>query len=223
MLAAAQAKLPAEKRRLWSRPLVALLFFLQPIVRGWARFKWRLNLLAANRPVLRASPAPVGEEDQPEVHVYWTDSGLDRYGFLHHVLSKLDQAGWDYKTDTGWTACDVEVPADFWTRLTFTTACEELGQGKRNFRCRIRRFWSLPAKLVFWSTTGAVALLVLCFAGAIPWLWMGLIALPLACWVFDERRRAYECAFAQVLDTVAREQALVKLNPLLPSPKNPKD
>ena len=51
-LAAVQAKLPRQKRRFWSRPLVALLFFLQPIVRSWARFKWRLSLLATAKPVL---------------------------------------------------------------------------------------------------------------------------------------------------------------------------
>ena len=210
ILAAAQARLPAAKRRFWSRPLIALLFFLQPIVRGWARFKWRLNLLAANKPALIRSPAPVREEDKPEVHVYWTDRALDRYGFLHHVLSKLDEAGWDYKTDTGWTACDIEMPADIWTRLTFTTACEELGQGKKNFRCRIRKCWSLPAKFVFWSLTGIVGLLVLCFAEAIPWLWMSLIVLPWICWVFDERKLDYECAFVKVLDTVADKLALVR-------------
>ena len=40
--AGAQAALPRKKTRWWSRPLVALLFFLQPIVRGWARYQGRL-------------------------------------------------------------------------------------------------------------------------------------------------------------------------------------
>jgi hypothetical protein len=44
-LDAAPGRLPASKRRFWSRPLAALLFFLQPVVRGRARFKCRLNLL----------------------------------------------------------------------------------------------------------------------------------------------------------------------------------
>src|SRR5216117_1481913 len=43
-IAAAQARLPKKKQRAWSRPLVALLFLLQPIVRGWARYKWRLTV-----------------------------------------------------------------------------------------------------------------------------------------------------------------------------------
>jgi len=39
-----QAELPKRKKQFWSRPLVALLFFLQPIFRGWARYQGRLSL-----------------------------------------------------------------------------------------------------------------------------------------------------------------------------------
>jgi cellulose synthase/poly-beta-1,6-N-acetylglucosamine synthase-like glycosyltransferase len=43
MAAAAQARLPRHQCRWWSRPLVALLFFLQPVERGWARYRSRLR------------------------------------------------------------------------------------------------------------------------------------------------------------------------------------
>jgi hypothetical protein len=210
-LAAAQAMLPPNKRRPWSRPLVGLLFFLQPVVRGWARFKWRLNLLAASKPILMYTSKPAADRELPEVFGYWTDRPLDRYRFLECVLSKLDQASWSFKTDTGWKTCDLEIPVDFWTRLTFTTACEELGQGKKNFQCRIRSFWSLPAKLVFWDVAAGLALLVAFFAVAVPWVWMSLLILPLLAWAFEERRFDYEDAFVKLLDEVAREQGLVKL------------
>ena len=39
---AMQAELPKGNRNFWSRPLVAFLFFLQPIVRGWARYRGNL-------------------------------------------------------------------------------------------------------------------------------------------------------------------------------------
>ena len=42
--AAVQADLPKNQTKIWSRPLVALLFFLQPIARGWARYQGRLGL-----------------------------------------------------------------------------------------------------------------------------------------------------------------------------------
>ena len=222
-LAAAQAKLPAQKRRIWSRPLVALLFLLQPIVRGWARFKWRLNLLAARKPVLIDQPGLAAEVEVSESRVYWTDGPADRYRFLQGVLSKLDQANWPFKTDTGWTTCDVGIPVDSWTRLTLTTASEELGQGKKNLLCRIRGYWSLPAQLLFWGTAGGVALLIACFADTVPWFWMSLLILPLLGWVFDERRHDYELAFLKVLDTVAHELTLVKLSSPAASPSKPAD
>jgi len=210
-LAAAQAKLPVRKRRFWSRPLVALLFFLQPIVRGWARFKWRLNLLAAHKRVLAAQPSPAADRRPGEPVVYWTDGPVDRYDFLRGVLSRLAEANWPVKTDSGWTTRDLELPVDLWTRLTFTTASEELGQGKKNFQCRIRTYWSLPAKILFGGVTALAGSLVLFFADAVPWCWMGLVILPLIGWVFDERRQDYECAFTQVLDEVASEEGLVRL------------
>ncbi len=213
VLAAAQAKLPAQKRRFWSRPLVALLFLLQPIVRGWARFKWRLNLLAAQKPVQPDLPRFAADVELVEPRVYWTDGPVDRYRFLQGVLSRLAQANWPFRTDTGWTTCDVELPVDLWTRLTFTTASEELGQGKKNFQCRIRSFWSLPAKILFWGLAGVVGLLILLWAATVPWCWLSLVALPLACWVLDERKRDYEGAFVKVLHTVADDLGLVKIGP----------
>ncbi len=72
-VAAAQARLPAGKQRFWSRSLVCLLFFLQPIVRGWARFKWRV--LAGPR---RPSPEFTSQKATPafgevrETSAYWS-------------------------------------------------------------------------------------------------------------------------------------------------------
>ena len=44
--AAWQASLPRQKTRWWSRPLVAMLFHLQPIVRGWAALPGTAHLAA---------------------------------------------------------------------------------------------------------------------------------------------------------------------------------
>src|SRR5439155_4875891 len=56
MGAAAQADLPKKQRRPWSRALIALLFLLQPIVRGWARYRWRLHV--RSRPKKDFGPLP---------------------------------------------------------------------------------------------------------------------------------------------------------------------
>ncbi len=211
-LAAAQADLPPNKRRFWSRPLVALLFCLQPLVRGWARFKWRLNLLSGAKPLL-AGPRPAGSAwELPPTMVYWSDGRVDRYRFLNGILAKLEHLGWSFKADSGWTTYDLEIPAHWWTRLRLTTVSEELDQGKKTFRCRIRGFWSLPAKIVFWAMTIAVVTLVVALAQATPWIWMSLLALPLLGWVLEDERLEYERNLATLLDTVAGEQALTKLD-----------
>jgi hypothetical protein len=99
--------------------------------------------------------------------------------------------------------------------LALTTVSEELGQGKKNFRCRIRSAWSLPAKLVFWGVAASVALLIVFLAESFPWLWLSLTALPLVGWIFDEQREEYERSLARLLDTAAQERGLVKLRPPL--------
>ncbi len=212
VLAAIQARLPPQKRRFWSRPLVALLFFLQPIARGWARFKLWFNLRVGQERVQVAPLPPTADREPPEMYAYWTDRSVDRYDFLQRVLSKLDQADWAFKADTGWTTQDLELTAGLWTRLALTTVTEELGQGKKNLRCRVRSCWSLPARIGFWGLAVAVAFTVYTFAPAIPWLWMSLIVLPVVGWFFDDASREYERALAVVLDTVAANHKMVRLN-----------
>ncbi len=212
-VAAVQANLPKHKERFWSRPLVALLFFLQPIVRGWARFKWRFSLLSERRRVPVEIPGSIRAADNLETAVYWVRGDVDRFRFLTCILSKLGEAGWSFRADTGWTVHDVETPAHLWTRLRLTTVSEELEQRQRNIRCRIRGFWSLPAKILCALVAVAVVWFIVAFAEENPWVWMSLIALPLLCWVFDGERQEQEQALAALIDAVAREQSLVKVEP----------
>ncbi len=211
VLAAAQADLPAKKRRFWSRPLVALLFFLQPVVRGWARFKRRLDLLSTERRVVPEPPPAGSAVELPDTAVYWSKGSVTRYAFLKGILSKLDQSGWGFRTDTGWTTYDVEIPALFWIRLRLTTVSEELEQGKMNFRCRIRGSWSLAGRIVFGGVAVAVAALILGLATTTPWIWLSLIALPLVFWALEEERHEYERSLAALVDTVANQQGLASL------------
>src|SRR5262249_34790029 len=101
--AGAQAALPRKKSRWWSRPLVALLFFLQPIVRGWARYQGRLLL----------RPMPLGEtldsvalreSKQPLTGLqYWSADPINRFAFVAEILRRLDRLGWPNKSDIGWS------------------------------------------------------------------------------------------------------------------------
>jgi len=208
-VAAAQASLPRQKQRFWSRPLVALLFFLQPIVRGWARIKWRFSLLAERK---RFSPVTTVDTEVPEVVAYWSPGHGSRYQFVNAILTKLELGGWIYKTDTGWTSHDIEIPAHLWTHLRLTTVSEELAQGKMNFRCRVESFWTLPAKAAALMTVAAVLTLIVLFAKEFPWTWLLLTALPFTWWMLDDERLAQERELAALIDATAKDQSLVRLD-----------
>lgn len=211
VLAAAQAKIPGAKKRIWSRPLVGLLFFLQPIVRGWSRFKWRWNLRSSRPPIQIPATARTTNAVAP-METYWSEGKVERYEFLRAVQAQLERVGWAFKTDTGWTSSDLEILTDNWSRLRLITVSEDLHQGKKNFRCRIKGGWSLPARMIFLLAAVVVGLLIAGFAESVPWVWLTLIALPLIGWFFEENCREYELALCGLLDEAAAEKKLIKLS-----------
>lgn len=208
--AGGQAGLPRARQRLWSRPLVAFLFFLQPIVRGWARFKWRLCLRErASLPAL--VPAPVSGKTSGEF-AFWTqasDAG-DRYQFLSQAMRRLAASGWRTDAVTGWTRHDLRISAGSWVRLQLTTATEDLGHNQRTLRCRVETSWSLAAWLVF-IAAALLVLVLLQWRTQMPWVWMSLLLLPLVNWAFEDAREISVSNTSRVLETIALEQKLVKL------------
>src|SRR6185436_18472561 len=91
IVTAIQAELPPGKTRLWSRPLIALLFFLQPIVRGWARYQGRLGR--------QPTPATASERlrtlknrdagESLERLYYWGDGQIDRIDWVNGIVLRL--------------------------------------------------------------------------------------------------------------------------------------
>ena len=88
-----------------------MLFFLQPIVRGWARYQGRLMLrptpLAAQQ-TLDSIALRDSKQSLREVQ-YWAEQRLDRLALAADILRRLDQQGWPNKSDIGWSDYDVEV------------------------------------------------------------------------------------------------------------------
>jgi len=210
-LAAAQADLPTDKIRFWSRPLVALLFFLQPIVRGWARFKGRMTVLSGSKPVLLPERVISGDFQVAETIAFWSSGAVNRCRFLGGILSELQRAGWPFETDAGWSDYDLEIPATFWTRVRLTTVSEELEKGSLALRCRVHSYWSLAAKVMVAVAGIGTYLLITNFAEAVPWVWLSLLSLPLVCWVADDQRSNYESALADLVATAAKRLSLVPL------------
>lgn len=208
-VAAFQARLPRHQQRFWSRPLVALLFFLQPIVRGWARFKWRLRFRGSRNLNLPSAPAAAGAA--PSALGFWSKGDADRYRFLHSIEEDLKRCSCAVEADTGWGSHDMEISGNQWNRTRLVTVTEELELGRKNFRCRLESSWSLRAKLLFWTTVIAELILTAAFAGQIPWLWMLPVTLPLFGWFIAEQGNDFQRALARLIDDVAQRQGLIKL------------
>jgi glycosyltransferase involved in cell wall biosynthesis len=213
--AAAQAELPKNKTRIWSRPLVALLFFLQPIWRGWARYQGRLGF----RPTPQIASDALSSLEKPSAYEsldiveYWADCWIDRIDFLTLILARLDKQGWASKADTGWTEFDIEVFGSRWSHLQLTTAAEPHAGARQMFRCRLKTYWSLPAKVAFWSAVGFELLVIGIVGNLVPWLWMLLLTLPIFAWFLELEQRDLKLLIISVLDDVAKSRGLLKIRP----------
>ena len=101
------------------------------------------------------------------------------------------------------------------------TVTEELGQAKRIFRCRLKATWSLPARIVFWSACGLELLIIGFLSPKYPWIWMLLLSMSAFGWWLEQERRNMLLWIAALLDEIAANQQLVKIQPQA-NPPGPK-
>lgn len=210
--AGAQAELPKNKARGWSRPLVALLFLLQPIVRGWARYQRRLlPRLSPDIPSETLDSIALCQSRQSLDQVdYWSDEPLNRFAWVGDIVRRLEQRGWPHRADIGWSEYDMQIYDTRWSKLQFATVVEDWANGKRLLRCRLRGCWSLRAKVAFWSLFG-LELLVLGLAGThVLWPWLLLLTLPVTAWLLRRQQRKLQSIMVVLLDEAAKEWKLAK-------------
>src|SRR5882724_9788845 len=208
--AGAQAELPRNKRRYWSRGMVALLFLLQPIVRGWARYEGRLGLPAAPQTARETLDSVALREGHDSLNEACYFGEMGRIEFVTGILERLDKQGWPNKSDTGWSGYDVEVLGSAWAHLRLTTVAEEYSKGKKMIRCRLRPAWSLQARAAFWAALG-FELLVIGFVGRrLPGLWLLLLSMPVFAWFLSREKRNLQSLMVVFLDGAAREWNLAK-------------
>lgn len=210
--AASQAQIPKNKERFWSRPLVALLTFLQPIARGRARYEGRLRInTTPSKAFERIATFAYVDRGEPLDEIqYWCHTGLERLGFIHAILAKLEEENWQHRPDTGWQEYDVEIYGTRWSRLQLATVVEALEKG-RLFHGRLNMGWSLLAKVIFWSACGLELLLIGLLASAVPYLWMLLLTLPLLGLYFENEKRILQRMIVALLDEVAAQHGLTKV------------
>jgi hypothetical protein len=216
--AAAQAALPKNKIRRWSRPLTAMLFFLQPIVRGWARYQYRLALRPLP-PAARQTLQSVSLRDSGQTLdrvQYWAEQRIDRLALVADLLQRLDRRGWPNRADIGWSDYDVEIYDTRWSKLQLTTVAQELPSGKQLIGCRLRPRWSLKAKLSFWLLCGSELVLLGFVASWQPWLWLLLLTLPLFAGFLRREQRDLQSLIVVLLDQLAGDWKLRKVHPTTP-------
>lgn len=207
--AAVQADIPAAKSRWWSRPLVALLFLLQPLERGWARYRWRWNIQARHR--LPAAATPLHEWELAERFSYWSMNGLERCTFLNSILARLRAGGWQYKTDAGWSAHDLEITGHRWSRLRLTTVTEDLHQGRRTVHCRLQSSWSMRALLLFLGLLLSQIALIAFLAPREPWSWYLLPALGFFLFFIDYQNDTLRGRIASAIHEAAMQHELIRI------------
>ena len=211
--AAMQARLPRHTLHWWTRPLVALLFFLQPIVRGWARYRGRLQLGPASPRSLETLDSLAHRESDHELDQaqYWSRDGLDRLEFLAHILTRLQKRGWQYRTDAGWSDYDAEIFGSRWIAMQLATVAEYHEGGKQTLRCRLRGSWSLPSRTVFAAAVGLELVFIGLLQAGHEWIWGILLTLLVFPWWLNRERRHLKRMLATLLDKVAEESGLSKL------------
>jgi hypothetical protein len=211
--AGAQATLQKSKRRWWSRPLVTLLFFLQPIVRGWERHQSRLALRLASedaRETLDSISLRNSGESLNEVR-YWAETRLERVDFVAKILRNLDQRGWPHRSDIGWSEFDAEIFGNRWSHAQLITAAEDHPRGRQLIRCRLRARWSMQAKAALWLLLALEVIVVGFFGG---WLWaLGAVGvtLPAFAYFLSRQKRKIQSQLVTFLDELAKGLKLLKI------------
>jgi len=212
-VAAAKVPIPPRTRRFWSRPLVALLYLLQPIVRGWPRYASRLTMPPtppAARQAVRSLAANYRRLGSRFTVHYWTEAGTERFAFLRRLLDLLDRDQWRARMDSGWDEFDVTVHADRFSKVVIKTVAENHGGNKRLFRGELTAQWTLLAKSLFVFVIVAVLTVLSFFARDL--IYMPLLALiPLVAGYFHLRTRRTLRLGVALLDLTAQELDLVKL------------
>jgi hypothetical protein len=144
---------------------------------------------------------------------YWSQTPLDRLAYIAEILRRLEQQGWLAKSDVGWSDFDVEVYGGRWSQLQLATVAEDHAQGRHLIRCRLRKRWSLQARITFWAILAAELLLCGLLGTRWPWVYLVLISVPLFAWFIHSQGRNLQSTVVVFLDQLATDLSLTKLKP----------
>ncbi len=141
-----------------------LLWTLQPIVRGGARYwyRWRTGAppqalrQAAAQPAEKRTPAAVSRE-----LIFWGEPVPDRVAALDALARRMGERRWFHTANSGWERWDLSLVVSWWFKILIASAGEDHGQERRMLRMRLRL---APTSLLKVTAAGA---LLLCAALAL--------------------------------------------------------
>jgi glycosyltransferase involved in cell wall biosynthesis len=160
----------------WCRPAVLMLYVLQPVVRSYHRYAWRLSRKRLARVTASAvakregtpTPSPKRISWRAYDHYWSSQDGRGRELLLCALVERAKAERWPGHTDAEWEAHDVELMADPWHNVRIHTATEELGGPKRFTRVRcVLRATAFTRVL----TTGALLTLAAGATNGSAWAW----------------------------------------------------
>ncbi len=125
IVAAAQARMPTQRRHFLMRPLIAYLHWRQPITRGWARYTVRLQnkTLNAERAPISTDPLPIDPKDHTQL-LYW-GTNEDRLVLLEAIRKQAESRGMRYRIDAGWHDWDLEIYGSRYSKVRLRTVSEK--------------------------------------------------------------------------------------------------
>ncbi len=211
--AAWMVKLPPRERRWLSRPIVAVLYLLQPLVRGWPRYARRFvtqETPAEARAAVRSLASRYRGLGTRYAVQYWTDQGTERLTFLQRMLEILDRDRWQAHIDSGWDEYDVCVYGDRWSRVLVKTVAENHGGQQRLLRAKLTADWTFLAKVAFALVVADVLIFRKLFSDHHGSLAL-LLAIPLLVEYFHLRTRRTLRLGIALMDYTARELGLTKI------------
>ncbi len=138
-----------------ARALVALLTVLGPLVRGWQRYRSRLQRAPGIAPAALPPPVPVVRYAWRQGAVesaFWSDAAHDKEHLLAALIEFLTPRMAQVSVDQGWRAADLDVHGGVWARVAVLVAVEYHGPRTRLLRVRCTPRPSVAA----WVAAGAL-------------------------------------------------------------------
>jgi hypothetical protein len=193
------ATLPPQYDDWRSRALISLLTFLQPVLRGWTRYRTLLQLAATSKKVrqghklttrswLRSSGLGTVCSDTWKLitsgfslqHFFWNHDSLERETVLEKLIEMVQLLNIKPIIDSGYASTtsappwDIQVKTGFWSLVQLRITVEHHGGEKRFVRLAGSVLPSKPATIFYVAATALTGCALLFASTAVS---IGLLSL----------------------------------------------